>query len=586
MKLKHFLPSLFFLLVIAFPVTAQELPLNNKLDEATIDSLNKKRVVLYNQKNYAQLLLISFKLQQHYILCNDTVELQKIRLELADINRATRNYDKALNISESLLNEVPWSQKQFRANVYRLKSAIHYEAKNTTEAINEANTSIAISQEIKDHSNLRKSYNILGAIYRERNVDSSIYYLHKSLEYSSTNENLSDNALIYFNLSNAYSDKMEFDSVRKYGQISYKLATEAGIHLYQTMALNSLIKASKNNKELTKAMGYIELRDSIQGQNSDHLVSKEVNQIMNLIESKKNKEELEVVQENLKLTKELNTKKNIFLILAVIILIILSSMSIVIYRANIKNRQNIQRLKNLNKEVNKYSNNLASLNQTKDKILSVISHDLRSPFSQFITLLSFAKEGDINEEDYQQINDDLLLTAKNGLHMLDNLLYWAGKQVQGRKVAPVTFNLLEIVGDVKDQLHYLASMKNIKIKIKCEFGLTLFADKVLYSIVIRNVLNNAIKFSPENEVINIEVINNSSHIKTIVSDKGCGVPNNVINSFNNDKLDYNSTPGTLGEKGAGMGLYLSKEFAQHTGGTLKFLQAEKGTKVEFSIPIT
>ncbi|MGB0390550.1 MAG: tetratricopeptide repeat-containing sensor histidine kinase [Salibacteraceae bacterium] len=586
MKLKHFLPSLFFLLVIAFPVTAQELPLNNKLDEATIDSLNKKRVVLYNQKNYAQLLLISFKLQQHYILCNDTVELQKIRLELADINRATRNYDKALNISESLLNEVPWSQKQFRANVYRLKSAIHYEAKNTTEAINEANTSIAISQEIKDHSNLRKSYNILGAIYRERNVDSSIYYLHKSLEYSSTNENLSDNALIYFNLSNAYSDKMEFDSVRKYGQISYKLATEAGIQLYQTMALNSLIKASKNNKELTKAMGYIELRDSIQGQNSDHLVSKEVNQIMNLIESKKNKEELEVVQENLKLTKELNTKKNIFLILAVIILIILSSMSIVIYRANIKNRQNIQRLKNLNKEVNKYSNNLASLNQTKDKILSVISHDLRSPFSQFITLLSFAKEGDINEEDYEQINDDLLLTAKNGLHMLDNLLYWAGNQVQGRKVAPATFNLLEIVGDVKDQLHYLASMKHIKIKIKCEFGLTLFADKVLYSIVIRNVLNNAIKFSPENEVINIEVINNSSHIKTIVSDKGCGVPNNVINSFNNDKLDYNSTPGTLGEKGAGMGLYLSKEFAQHTGGTLKFLQAEKGTKVEFSIPIT
>lgn len=586
MKLKHFLPSLFFLLVIAFPVTAQELPLNNKLDEATIDSLNKKRVVLYNQKNYAQLLLISFKLQQHYILCNDTVELQKIRLELADINRATRNYDKALNISESLLNEVPWSQKQFRANVYRLKSAIHYEAKNTTEAINEANTSIAISQEIKDHSNLRKSYNILGAIYRERNVDSSIYYLHKSLEYSSTNENLSDNALIYFNLSNAYSDKMEFDSVRKYGQISYKLATEAGIQLYQTMALNSLIKASKNNKELTKAMGYIELRDSIQGQNSDHLVSKEVNQIMNLIESKKNKEELEVVQENLKLTKELNTKKNIFLILAVIILIILSSMSIVIYRANIKNRQNIQRLKNLNKEVNKYSNNLASLNQTKDKILSVISHDLRSPFSQFITLLSFAKEGDINEEDYEQINDDLLLTAKNGLHMLDNLLYWAGNQVQGRKVAPATFNLLEIVGDVKDQLHYLASMKHIKIKIKCEFGLTLFADKVLYSIVIRNVLNNAIKFSPENEVINIEVINNSSHIKTIISDKGCGVPNNVINSFNNDKLDYNSTPGTLGEKGAGMGLYLSKEFAQHTGGTLKFLQAEKGTKVEFSIPIT
>lgn len=587
MKLK-ILITLLLLSFISHSVFSIESPVLGKvkLSDIVVDSLKSEETKLYNQKKYAQLILILYKLQNHYEITNNKLELYKTQLFVADIHRASRNFDKALEITASLLNTVSKDEQQFIADIYRLKSATYYEAGESKKSIIAINKSISSSTKSNYELGLKRSYNILGAIYKNIDLDSSIFFLHKALEFDSGKENTGDNSLICFNLSNAYNDKMEYDSVKKYGLHSFQLATDAGIHIYQTMALNSLINVSKNKKDFVEAIRYIELRDSIQGQNSSESASNEVNQIVNFIENKKKRQELAIVKENLALNQELNRRKNIYLILAFIVLTILSAMSLLIYRANIRNRDNIRRLKTLNKEVSTYSNNLANLNQTKDKILSVISHDLRSPFSQFITLLSFAKEGDISEEDYKQINDELLVTAKSGLHMLDNLLYWAGKQVQGRKVTPVAFNVLEVLGDVKEQLHYLIHVKNIKVKINCEFGLTLFADKVLFGIVVRNILNNAIKFSPEKGIIKIIVISTPTHISTTITDQGVGVPNSVIESFNNGRLDYNSTPGTIGEKGAGMGLYLSREFAEHTGGTLIFKKVDKGTSVEFSVPIT
>jgi signal transduction histidine kinase len=251
---------------------------------------------------------------------------------------------------------------------------------------------------------------------------------------------------------------------------------------------------------------------------------------------------------------------------------------IIVYKNNNRRKQDLHKMAELHKNLKESSQELSDLNRNKDRILSIISHDLRSPFSQLITFLAFAEDGDLTEEEMQQVNREMLINAKNGLHMLDNLLYWASTQRSEVRLHNTTFLVAEVLNEIKEQMSYLAQGKDVKIQLSCPLNLSAYGDRILFEIIARNLLSNALKFSNSGFTVEITAQEKGKEVQVCVRDYGSGIPDKVLTSLKNHSFDYDSSAGTKGEKGAGMGLYLSMEFAKQNNGSLSFIREKDGTR--------
>ena len=232
-------------------------------------------------------------------------------------------------------------------------------------------------------------------------------------------------------------------------------------------------------------------------------------------------------------------------------------------------------------------NKLSQLNQVKDKLFSVVSHDLRNPLA---TMQSFLK---LITEHHEKMSDDerekLFSEAQQSLDNLNvllyNLLQWSKSQMNLLAFRQDKLNVkLIIEGAVKlVQLH--AHMKEVKVKTTVEETLTAHADKDMVEFIIRNLLSNAIKFSHRNSEVEIKASAVNDHIKIEISDTGIGINEAKIKKLL-EKNTSISRRGTEKEKGTGLGLLISKEFIEKNGGRLQIeSHPGKGSNFSFIIPL-
>jgi len=238
-------------------------------------------------------------------------------------------------------------------------------------------------------------------------------------------------------------------------------------------------------------------------------------------------------------------------------------------------------------EIAIYLNELEELNNAKNKYISIIAHDLRSPFT---SLLGFA---DILHNCYYELSEDekreyvgyLYDTTKRTFSLLENLLMWAYSQTGRMDAKPNSFNIHSILLKNKELFDQIASKKGITISYKFEEDLFVFADENMINTVIRNLLSNAIKYSFNNGEIILDVSPKGNYACVFVRDNGVGIQNRVIERILNNSV-VDSTPGTQNEKGTGIGLQLCKDFIEKNGGILQILsEVKKGTTFCFTVPL-
>jgi PAS domain S-box-containing protein len=230
---------------------------------------------------------------------------------------------------------------------------------------------------------------------------------------------------------------------------------------------------------------------------------------------------------------------------------------------------------------------LRDLNSTKDKLFSIIAHDLRSPFNAILgfsdILINNKKEIKAAEsENYLKIINS---SAKNTLTLLDNLLTWAKSQTGKIIYKPEKINLTEIVNEILKVSKSIAKIKNISLKYNQTADIEVYADVNMLNTILRNLISNAIKYSHSNGEINISAIQNKNKIEITVSDNGVGISEEIQNKL--FEIDANITSsGTANEKGSGLGLILCKEFVEKHGGEI-WLESElgKGSAFTFSLAI-
>lgn len=274
-----------------------------------------------------------------------------------------------------------------------------------------------------------------------------------------------------------------------------------------------------------------------------------------------------------------NQMRNVYL--GTIILVLLFA-GYIYYNYRQKKRAN-QLLQQKNTEIQEQAQQLRELNQLKDKLFSIISHDLRSPLGSLVTLLKLTQEGFFTEKGFKEVVDELSKNVGNTSELLENLLNWAQSQMQGLKVKPSFFQISPIV-EQKFQLYQeQAQAKGITLRNLLEPNVTAFADGVMIDLVLRNLIANAIKFCKENDVVSVSSIDVGDMLQISVMDTGQG-----MNSNNLQKLfgkEIFSTNGTLNEKGSGLGLLLCNEFVALNRGVIWAKSVEgAGSEFFFTLP--
>lgn len=247
----------------------------------------------------------------------------------------------------------------------------------------------------------------------------------------------------------------------------------------------------------------------------------------------------------------------------------------------------ITELKETEKKLKHYSDNLKKSNTAKDNLFSIIAHDLRNPFHTILgaseLLASYSNE--MNAEEIKETAQNIYRSASNVYNLLVNLLEWSRFQSGKLEVNKTQFNLCEIVNQVIELYAEQSERKKIRIHSQCEDNCNVFADKYMIESVVRNLISNSIKFTPSGKSIEIVCKNlNDEFAEFSVKDYGVGIPANIKSKL--FQIDSQiSTKGTEQEKGTGLGLVLCKDFIEKNGGTISFeSEVGKGSLFKVTIP--
>jgi signal transduction histidine kinase len=232
---------------------------------------------------------------------------------------------------------------------------------------------------------------------------------------------------------------------------------------------------------------------------------------------------------------------------------------------------------------------LEESNSTKDKFFSIIAHDLRSPFNGILGLLDLLLE---NKNDKRPEQTDVYLrciksSAQTTLDLLENLLDWAKSQTGQMKFRPERVTIHGVILNVIELLSSAARIKNISLvnHTSVPEGQDVYADPRLLTTILRNLISNAIKFTPLNGQVNIHTKVHTQHLEISISDNGVGIDAQTLPLL--FQLDAKiKTLGTEKESGTGLGLILCKEFVEKHGGRIWVVSQEgKGSTFIFSIPL-
>ena len=230
---------------------------------------------------------------------------------------------------------------------------------------------------------------------------------------------------------------------------------------------------------------------------------------------------------------------------------------------------------------------LNNLNRQKDKLLSIIGHDLRAPFTSLLGYaeLLASKAPEMDKAQVSKYAEDVLKSGRNAQGLLDSLLNWARFQWEDLDPAPKSFDVSDTIRTNLGLFETIAQQKNIRLEGTDMPPIRVLADPHIADFLIRNLINNAIKFTPGGGSIKIDAVSVDGQAWISVSDTGIGIEADRLASIFDFDHDT-STGGTDGEVGIGMGLVLCREMVETHGGTIE-IESEpgKGSTFRFSLPM-
>jgi signal transduction histidine kinase len=253
----------------------------------------------------------------------------------------------------------------------------------------------------------------------------------------------------------------------------------------------------------------------------------------------------------------------------VFIIFILVIAFYVVYNKNLVLKESAAENKRVEEYLMQLNIQLKGLNATKDKLFAIVAHDLRSPFVSILGLLELL-ENNIRSYDIETSVDFIKQTnssAKLTFSLLDNLLLWAKTQTQQIEFKPENIPLTPVFKSIIELYKPSAELKNITLNYSHHTDIEVYADKDMLYAILRNLIYNAIKFTNPGGIVDVSASSKQGRIEFIIADNGVGM--NDETKMKLFKIEKNETTrGTEGEKGSGLGLILCQEFIEKHGGEI------------------
>lgn len=227
---------------------------------------------------------------------------------------------------------------------------------------------------------------------------------------------------------------------------------------------------------------------------------------------------------------------------------------------------------------------LMQLNDEKLKLFSIISHDLQAPLSSLHSYVRLVANDRFNLEERKQVERGLANALHGTQEMLSNLLVWSQNQLGGARVTLMPNRIQEVLTPVVDIQKIYAYQKGIVLETNIDESLNAMVDRDMLQLIVRNLINNAIKFTPSNGCIRISAMQADTVCEIVVEDNGIGIPTDQQLSL--FSLKTRSTYGTNNERGIGLGLFLCNEYTQAQNGAISFeSEPGKGTRFYLRLPL-
>ena len=242
-----------------------------------------------------------------------------------------------------------------------------------------------------------------------------------------------------------------------------------------------------------------------------------------------------------------------------------------------------KKLRQQGEDLSRANDELLNLNATKDRLFSIIAHDLRNPFQTIIGLSDnlVHKVSELAEDKKREILDNISNSSRHAFDLLENLLEWARSQTNKVRFNQVDFTLLPVCLRVKQLLALQTLKKNISLEVNVSEETMVYGDSSMVETIIRNIAGNALKFTPDHGKVSINAETVDGFTVISVSDSGLGMTQETIDKL--FRIDVTHVEaGTAGEKGTGLGLILCKEFTERNNGELT-VKSTPGKGSTFSI---
>ncbi len=422
------------------------------------------------------------------------------------------------------------------------------------------------------------SYANLASIeLKEKRYDKAIAFCNHALDIKSHSDNFKPRTLatVYSLLGKIYFQQKNYVKARQSLTESASIANAIGnaeaikSNYYDFYLLDSVKGDSKS--ALNNYYQYSRLNDSLTNVNKNSVVA--LFQVK--FESQKRNDEnqrLRVEEEKNQAIISQQTKNQSLLIIGLIIIC-----GGVVYL-----KYTYDQVKSKNSIINQQNQVLENNNLVKDKLFSVISHDLRSPITQVIGLLNLWDAGELTMAEMSALTPAVKSSIANTLELLDNLLIWSKDQLQGFQLNREQFSLSQLTGETIMALNGIIAQKQLTVKNDVAPDVTVNADREMIQIILRNLVSNAVKFTNPKGDIRISSHNEGANIVICVADTGIGIKAGDLDKI--FSFTSHTTLGTDNEKGTGIGLKICKDFIELNRGRI-WVESKEGVGSKFCISL-
>ncbi|MFB9862230.1 hypothetical protein EFA69_15465 [Rufibacter immobilis] len=594
-------------LAVQYGLKAAKLCQKYGLQKDLGNSYNTISIGYYWQDNYTKATEYAYKSLTIRESIQDTIGLASSYNNIGNLYREQENYKKALLYFEKGLaigrqlkkNSIISTSLGNIGTVYEL-------TKQPQKALRLYLEVAEIDKGIGDKYELGTDYFNIGNLYMEMGKhDSALFHLRKSLLYSQ--ETQSEVNLIYILRAMSYVHLKQkhygkaLEMAKQSLKVAQKLPSPEGIK-ETTMLLNEIYTATG---DYPKAHHYLTLHthylDSLSSQNQAEAIA----EINTKYETEKKEIEIKQLKAERELQKAKLAQKSNAQFAVAILFLLMAALAYVFFRGRRRmeavnqqlsayNQLILEKNSNIQEQANALSSQaqllhtqkreLENLNQFKDKLFSIIAHDLRGPLISLQSLFRIMTMGTLPPEKMSCFMKDLEAQQQNTLSLLDNLLLWAKIQMKGLNIEPKEVSMQKLIQQNIQLLAPQAAQKGIVLQNQLKKDLFVIADEEMINLVFRNLISNAIKFCHRDDLVSISDTGTSpTEVIISVQDSGIG-----INRKNLSKLfgpNHFKGRGTANEKGSGLGLMLCKEFIQINHGSIWVESEERvGTTFYVSLP--